>query len=336
MTQVANIPQYPAVQQTCLPAQPNYNAVKIDIINPSVNAPSGGTCQAQPTAPIYNYPQAPVYNYPQAPVYTPQPSQQQAPVYYPVPQPPKAPESVPDNQGQIINNGPNAVPVPVTEQTNVPAPEISKPEVKEPEEPKPQVDLNAFLAGLTNPDFDVQLNTMESIPKIIKQDPKAVENLVDTKVFDALNNILNVDTSKLEKPSQQQEEAREKQKSGQALTEEEKTLANSLAPKELADRNKCEALYSIAMLDKVYSDAMENKNNAVTPLTDLPLAVQMVDQLKDNPEPIVRSSAIESLSYLQRPEYKNDLNTLFSVAQSDSDAGVVQTANEALAKLNNI
>ena len=33
------------------------------------------------------------------------------------------------------------------------------------------------------------------------------------------------------------------------------------------------------------------------------------------------------------PEYKKDLTTLFTVAKNDQDAGVVEAANTALAKL---
>ena len=54
---------------------PNYNAVKIDVHNPSVSAPGVGQVAmnvpqyAQPTMPLYNYPQAQFCtDYPKAPV----------------------------------------------------------------------------------------------------------------------------------------------------------------------------------------------------------------------------------------------------------------------------
>ena len=48
---------------------------------------------------------------------------------------------------------------------------------------------------------------------------------------------------------------------------------------------------------------------------------------------MVRTSAIEALSYIQQPEYKQDLNTLFSIAKNDQDPSVKEAATTALAKL---
>ena len=55
-----------------LPQQPSYNAVKIDIHNPSVGAPGMAPMQPQ-YQPQYAPVNAPIYNYPQYPVYCPQP-----------------------------------------------------------------------------------------------------------------------------------------------------------------------------------------------------------------------------------------------------------------------
>ena len=51
---------------------------------------------------------------------------------------------------------------------------------------------------------------------------------------------------------------------------------------------------------------------------------------------MVRTSAIEALSYIQNPEYKKDLTTLFTIAKNDQDKGVQQAATNALEKLNQI
>ena len=71
-------------------------------------------------------------------------------------------------------------------------------------------------------------------------------------------------------------------------------------------------------------------------MTELPGAVTIVDNLKDNPNPMVRASAIEALSYIQNPAYKKDLTTVFTIAQNDSDPGVAETAKTALEKLNQV
>ena len=69
------------IQQAQIPA-PEYNAIKINIVDPKVNVPG-----AQQTQSMYSYPQSQIYSYPQAQqVYAPQvyaqpPVQQQAQVY---------------------------------------------------------------------------------------------------------------------------------------------------------------------------------------------------------------------------------------------------------------
>ena len=74
-------PYMPNLAQPQATPAPNYNAVKIDVHNPSVSAPGVGQVAmnvpqyAQPTMPYYSYPQAQLYDYPQAqtqPYYMPQ------------------------------------------------------------------------------------------------------------------------------------------------------------------------------------------------------------------------------------------------------------------------
>ena len=318
--------QAPYVPQCNVPVQsqqqPSYNAVKIDIHNPQVGQ-NGAQPPYQPTAPIYNYPQTSIYDAPQA-----------APTQFPSAYPPAVmpqPGVVYPGQPSVINQ--QNVNVPPVQPQNVPAPQVSKPEVAQAEDVKPQLDLNEFITKLVNPDFNQQVESMEKIAGLIKESPEKASELVDSKIFDALNGIINFDSSKLEGPSQAQIDARQKILEGKEVTEEEKTLANTMTQKELAERNKSYALFTVAMLDKLYADEVAKLSNTVVPLTELPEAVNVVNQLKDNPDPMVRASAIQALSYLQRPEYKQDLTTLFNVAKNDQDSGVVQEATDALNKL---
>lgn len=382
MNQIPCVPMtnpYMVQQQTTympVPQQPKYNAVNIEISNPSVGGQGiGGQQQAsyaQPTMPLYNYPQASVYNYPQAaqqPCYMPPqmsypaPAQTPAPAVATVPQEaPKAPEVAPAVQQQNFNQ-PVVIPqqVPVEPTVVVPQPQISeapkapeatqpapasaeapktteaaKPEVVPAETVSPQVDLNSFIAKLANPDFDAQVAGMEEIAKMVKESPEKATELVDTKVFDALTNIINFDSSKLEGPTPEQVSAREKIMAGKEVTDQEKTLANTISPQEKAERNKSYALFTSAIMQKLYADEVARLSNSTVPLTELPGAVTVVDQLKDNPNPMVRASAIEALSYLQNPEYKKDLTTVFTVAKDDKDPNVAEAAKAALDKLNQV
>lgn len=354
--------QQPMTYGAPAPQQPSYNAVKIDIHNPSV------TPQAQqPTVPMYNYPQQQVYNYPQAqaPVYYPPmttpccqfppagtvPMQPQPEVVAPAAQPlppvvTPAPEQPVQVQQQNINYPvqPAQIPAPViTEQPQVQQPQAQQPvettapaqapEVVAGQDVTPQVDLNTFIAKLSNPSFEAQNECMTEIAKLVKENPEQATELVDTKVFDALSNIINFDSSKLEEANAEQTALREKLNKGEQLSEQDMAKATQLSPKEAAETNKCLALYTSAIMQKLYVDEVAKLSNSTVPLTDLPGATTMVDNLKDNPNPMVRACAIESLSYLQRPEYKKDLTTVFTVAKNDSDPEVSKAAASALEKL---
>ena len=124
--------------------------------------------------------------------------------------------------------------------------------------------------------------------------------------------------------------------SGQQISDEEKALAVTITPMEQAERNKSYAMFTSAILQKLYGDEVAKSTGTTVPLTELPAAMTIVDQLKDNPNPMVRTSAIEALSYIQSPEYKKDLTTLFTIAKNDQDKGVQEAAAAALEKLNQI
>lgn len=342
------------VPQAPIAPQPSYNAVKIDIHNPQVNVPNYSQCQAcaPVTAPVYEYPQAPVYEVPKQSIYTPTPQQ---PV---VAQPPAVQElpSVPPPvivQPTITQIPAATIPVaspavdatPITTPTTVtiaePTPTttpaaVAAPqtvEVKAPEVTTPQIDLNEFISKLTSPDYEVQASTMESIADLVQKSPQKATELLDVKVVDTLLNIMATDTSKLTGPTPQQLQIREKIMSGKPVTEAETAEANKITPMEQAERNKQYAIYTVAILQKLYGSEIEKMNNTVVPLTELPGAAGIVEQVKNNPNPMVRASGIDALSYIQRPEYKQDLTTLFTVAQKDQDINVQQAAKKALEKL---
>ena len=135
------------------------------------------------------------------------------------------------------------------------------------------------------------------------------------------------------------EEAKEAEVVEQAEMSEddaEKQLANTITPKEQAERNKSYAIFTTAIMQKLFADEYKKLNNATVPMTELPGLVTIVEQLKNNPNAMVRTSAIEALSYLQDADYKKDLTTVFTIAQKDIDKGVQEAAKEALAKLNNL
>lgn len=303
--------------------QPNYNAVKIDINNPQVNAP--GYSQNQPAAvPVYNsVPTASVYEMPQQSIYQPQQGVSQ-------------PTAIPAAVKEAPEVPPPVIVQPIVNQAPAPAvPENveQKVEVKAPEAQKPQVDLNEFISKLANPDYEVQANAMESIADMAQNAPQKATELLDVKVVDALLGIMSKDSSKLEGPTPQQLQIREKIISGQSVTEAETAEANKITPMEQAERNKQYAIYTVAILDKLYSSEIEKMDKTVVPLTELPGAAGIVEQIKNNPNPMVRVAGIDAMSFIQRPEYKQDLTTLFNVAKNDKDSNVQKAAELALKKM---
>ena len=353
-------------------AKQDLNAVKIEIVGASAGGMQPQAVQACPTG-GYNQTMTPIYNYPSAPIYT-YPAQQQFPsaapeqvgaMQQPLPQQPQQinitnpgqlcipgqqipavqypVQGQPPVQGQQMPTVPNVNPQQPAAPAQVPEPQVTNaPQVEKPEAVQPELDLNGFIAKLTNPDFGQQKACMEEIGKIIKEDEEKGTNrsdlLVDTKIYNALNSIINFDSSKLEGPTQEQLDLRQKILDKKEVTKEQEELANKMAPMEQAELNKNYALFTIAMLDKWYNNAVSRLSNSQqsVQLTDLPEIVNVVNQLKDNPNPMVRSSAIEALSYIQKPEYKKDLMTLFELAKKDQVPEVAQQAEEAINKLNTI
>ena len=356
MIQVPNYSNpYMLPQMQPIPA-PNYNAVKIDVHNPTMSAPGVGQvamnvpqyAQPQPqyepvTNPYYTYPQAQLYSYPQAQVAQPYYMPQQ-PVCQPCVMPQIAP-AAPQAAEMAVQN---AAPQQVIQQQNIntPAPVVTQPqpaqaeksnvEVVPPQPMEPQIDLNSFIAKLTNPDYEVQANAMEEIANMVKEQPQKATELLDEKIVNALNNIITADSSKLAGPTPEQIAAREKLMKGEQLSDADKKLATTITPMEQAERNKSYAMFTAAIMQKLYGEEVAKLTGSTVPLTEMPGATTIVEQLKNNENPMVRTSAIEALSYIQQPAYKQDLSTLFSIAKNDQDKGVQEAATAALAKLEQV
>lgn len=381
--------QVPTVNQPAYAtaSQPNYNAVKIDIHNPQVNAggysqaPAYAPASAPLTAPMYAYPQAQIYELPQQSVYQPQQNFKQPlavqeapqvpqPVVIPapiiqapvVPAPAPAPvAAAPVVQAPVVEapvvQAPAVQPVVVTPPvattiqppTSAPviaavqpvaaaAPAVTAQavDVKSPEVVAPKLDLNAFIGKLTSPDFQQQEIGMEAIAELAKNAPAQATELLDVKVVDSLLGIMEKDTSKLEGPTSQQLQIREKIMAKQPVTDAEMAEASKITPMELGERNKQYAIYTVAILQKLYGTEVQKLSNEVVPLTNLPGIAGEVEQLKNNPNPMVRAAVVDGLSHIKRPEYKNELTALFTVAKNDKDPIVSELAAKNLEDLSKL
>lgn len=327
--------------------QPNYNAVKIDIHNPQVNTGDYGQAQQmqpiqQPQAanytPVYNsVPVASVYEMPQQSIYKPQAVRPANAIPEAVAVPPPViiqPSIKPPTQMQQPQIQPSQQPTAPVGAVAAVAPKTI--DIKPSEATKPQLDLNEFITKLTSPDYETQAKAIEAIAGIAQNSPQLATELLDVKVIESLLGIVNKDSSQVQGPTAQQIQIREKIMAGKKVSEAENAEANKISPLELAERNKMFSIYTIAILDKLYASEVEKLDKTVVPLTELPGAAGVVEQIKNNPNPMIKVAAIDALSFIQRPEYKKDLTTILNVAKNDKSPSVQKVADAALKKLEQV
>lgn len=300
--------------------QPNYNAVKIDINNPEVKTTQAPVEKPPYTKPVYSYPQALVYDIPQQSIYNPQSAEAKV-------------VETPVNTTPIVPP-PAVVQAPITPEVKVAKPETI--EIKDPQKLESKMDINNVISKLSDPNYEIQAKALAAVAEVVQAAPQSATELLDVKVIDTLLGIMTKDTTKLQAPSPQQLEAREKILTNKPVTPEETAMAKTVTPMELAERNKQYSMYTVAILQKLYASEIEKTANTVVPMTELPGAAGIVEQVKNNPNPMVRAAGLDALSYIQRPEYKKDLTTIFSVAQNDQSPIVADTAKIVLEKLSTI
>lgn len=315
---------YPAT--SCyMPAQSPYcteksqfNGVNIEIINP----------QGQGIVPT-NGAQIPAQYVPlQQPIQVPYP--QQVPAAQIPAIAPQAPAVVPAPQIQQKTN--DAAVIPQNNQQI--APQQNTPVVEQPTAPDASQTPEAFAGKLKTSDLDAQKAAIEEVADTVKNNETLGPVLLDTQVFDALVDIIDKDTSSLQGPTPEIIELR--QKPEEELSEEDKTKAKTPTPLESAEINKQYALYTIAYMQERLNNELEKRNGQALPLKDLPCIEKVIDTAKSNPNPMLRIGAIASLSHIQRPEYKDDLNIIFELAKSDEDKRVQESANNAIEALKSV
>lgn len=227
-------------------------------------------------------------------------------------------------------------------------------EIVPPAEIKPDVDIAEVISNLTSNNFDKQAQQMEEIARVSMEDPQKAVPYIVTEVFSELINIVKNDTSELNPPSEKQIETRKQiiineivkeqaiaqQKKPEEielpykLSETDIKEASTLTSLEQAERNKEYALYTMAILSKVYTDEIQKHTGNIVPLTDLPGVSAIVDALRYSENSGVKISAIDALLYLHRPEYKEELTSVLNLATNDQNPYVARNAAIALENLN--
>ncbi len=209
------------------------------------------------------------------------------------------------------------------------------------------VDIEKTITSLRSENYDIQALQMEEIAKIAAVEPDLLPEYIKSDVFSSLIDILNKDTTKLEAPSKEQIEIRDKalanlevlaiaQSKGEKLEEteipypdltgEEINTALTLTSMEQAERNKEYAMYIIAVLSRTYADDVKKVSGNTVPLTDLPGMAEIVDTLRYNKNWLIRIAAIDALQICYRPEYKEETLEILKLASQDKHPQVAQVA----------
>lgn len=212
---------------------------------------------------------------------------------------------------------------------------------------KTPVDLVKVVDNLKNENYDIQALQMEELAKVASVEPDLLPEYIASDVFSSLINILNKDSTNLERPSKEQIEIRDKalanievlamaQARGEKLedteipypdlTEDEIKTALTLTEMEQAERNKEYAMYIIAVLSKTYADDMKKITGNTVPLTDLPGMSEIVGTLRYNKNWLIRIAAIDALQICYKPEYKEETLEILKLATQDKHPQVSEVA----------
>ena len=353
------------------PAYNPYSMPQSSIYNPCENMsyPQYMTCPQPMMIPpmVMQTPQQPVIQ----PVIMEQPKAPEPVQPIIVPPSVVVPQPVTNNMPQI-NNAPQIVPVPPVAETvppvevtpaqataetvnatpveTVPAieakadaaateakpAETKQPQVETPAAAPINVDLNQLVSKLNSTSADTQLGAIETIAETAQSGTPASTQLLDTQIIDALSSIIKRDTTQMQAPTPEQIKLRQKLLSGEKLTDDQMKLANKISEMEMAERNKQFALYTVAILQKLLASEVEKAQGTKLELKDMPMINDIVKIAKNDANPMLRASALASLSYIATPEYKPLLTTMFEQSKKDADPNVQAVAAEALNKLSQI
>lgn len=346
------------------------NAVSINIYNPTAygSTPQAGTQNAP-----YNY-QNSLYQMPQTSAYQQQvmPSayQQFMPMQNPmvqqavVPQQPivfqpaqagmtqtleaPAPQMMPESvmtqpqQPQIVEQQPQ----PVEQQPQTQAVE-QQPQVEAttPQEVPMTINTDELIQQLKDADADKRAAAINQLAAYAQAEPKVALQVVSEPVMNALVDVIKEDTSNLEGPTDKQIAVAEKITKGEKLTPEEEALSEQLSPRDKANKNRIFALYTLAMIQKLQRDELNqyiemqkaNGEKPIAPLTlnDLVGFNEVVNVINNDSRPEVKVAAIQALQYVAEPQDKENVKQILAQSLNSGDEAVKAVAEETMAKVDN-
>ncbi len=335
------------------------NAVNINIFDPKAyagNAPAAPTVQAP-----YTYEQ-PIYSMPYMPMYPTMNMPEMAPAAdsYKNFMPINNINTAPATQPQFVAPTPSAMPESVlavapaaveaqTQQAPAAAeqqaPQAVAPapvEVVEPQAQTPVIDVDTLVQNLKSADANLKIDTINQIAAYAQEAPEIALQVVSEPVMQALVDVINEDTTSLQGPTAEQIAVAEKIAKGEQLTPEEDKLSEELSPRDLANKNRIFALYTLAMIQKLQRDELNqyietqkaNGQEAIAPLNvqDLIGYNDVVNVIKNDARPEVKVAAIQALDHVVEPQDKATVETVLADSINSQDEAIKAAATEALAK----
>jgi len=166
--------------------------------------------------------------------------------------------------------------------------------------------------------------------------------VVSEPVMQALVDVIKEDTTGLEGPTDKQIEIAEKISKGEKLTPEEDAISEQLSPRDKVNKNRIFALYTLAMIQKLQRDELNQyietqKANNEQPIEALKLQDlvgndTIQDIIKNDSRPEVKVAAIQALQHVAEPSDKEAVETILADALKSTDEPVKAAAEEAIAK----
>ena len=323
----------PVQQQPLYRQQPQVNAVNIQIFDPK--------SFAQPD-PTYAMPTNSVYTVPQQSVYNPAQPASQTPPAPPVPVPPPVvnTQNVNPPAPSVIPQQPQPTPAPVqpqaAPQTQTPEQPVTPPPAPQPTAAAPSFNTKGLAQDVKSDNLETAGAAIEKIADIAQHNPNEAKQLLDQELMESLLGVIAKDTTQLQDATPQQLQWREELLQGKTLTPEQTAEAQKISPKEMADRNKQYALFTVAILQDLLVKEFQAQNNVTPDIKDLPGMEQIVSTIKDNSSPMLRASGLAALAYNARPEYTPVMKEIFGLSEQDEDPNVRNVASDGFEKLANI
>lgn len=351
----------PLNAQQLYPQQGGANAVSINIYNPQAYGNMPQTGQAPQNVAPYNYTNS-LYQMPQASAYQQAPQMpnayqqympMQSPIQQPVMQMPAqqpimpAPQFMPDSvmSAPQINNQQAPVinqPEEQTSQTEKATTAESPVEVQDTATQAPTVNIDELVQGLADADVDKKADTINKLAELAQSEPDTALQIVSEPIMNALINVINEDTTALEGPTDKQVEVAEKIAKGEQLTPEEDALSEQLSPRDKANKNRIFALYTLAMVQKLQRDELNqyietqkaNGQEAIPPLKieELPGYNDVVNVLQNDARPEVKVAAMQAIQYVAEPEDKQTVETILADSLNSTDEGIKAAAQDVMAR----